>query len=309
MPAVSVIIPTFNRADLLPKAVGSVLSQTFQDLEIVVVDDASGDCTPAVVHGLGDRRIRYVRHPANRGIAAARNTGVAHASGRYLAFLDDDDEWLPRKLELQVGILTDSPRSVGAVYSAFEQIDMTTGNRVAVVRPGKSGHILNELCMKNWIGTASTVCLKRECLEEAGPFDERVTFGEEYDMWIRVAHRYDFKYIDEILVRYGVHPVQLSTNYQAIIGGLREQLHKHRDFFALDPGNYSRRFANLGVLYCYVGETARGRQAFYSGIRVTPFAGKLYAYLALSLLGTRVFRSLQGPRGKPVATRLAAATR
>jgi len=309
MPAVSVIIPTFNRADLLPKAVRSVLAQTYQDLEIVVIDDASADCTTSVVQRMNDPRIRYVRHERNRGIAAARNTGVANATGRFLAFLDDDDEWLPRKLELQVGILAGSPRSIGAVYSAFEQVDMATGRRIGVVRPAKSGHILNELCLKNWIGTASTVCLKRECLEEAGPFDEKVTFGEEYDMWIRIAHHYDFKYIDEILVRYGVHPVQLSTNYQAIIGGLREQLQKHHDFFALDPGNYSRRFANLGVLYCYVGEIARGRQAFRSGIRATPLAAKLYAYLALSMLGPRVFRSVQGPRGKPGANRLAAAAR
>jgi glycosyltransferase involved in cell wall biosynthesis len=309
MPAVSVIIPTFNRADLLPKAVRSVLAQTYQDLEIVVIDDASADCTTAAVHRLDDPRIRYVRHERNRGIAAARNTGVANATGRYVAFLDDDDEWLPRKLELQVGILADSPRSIGAVYSAFEQVDMATGRRVAVVRPAKSGHILNELCLKNWIGTASTVCLKRECLDEAGPFDEKVTFGEEYDMWIRIAHRYDFKYIDEILVRYGVHSVQLSTNYAAMIGGLREQLRKHRAFFALDAANYSRRFANLGVLYCYAGEIEKGRQAFRSAIRATPLAAKLYAYLALSMLGPRGFRSIHGPRGKPGANRLAAAAR
>jgi glycosyltransferase involved in cell wall biosynthesis len=309
MPAVSVIIPTFNRAKLLPKAVQSVLNQTFQDFEIVLIDDASTDCTPNVSRSFSDARIRYVRHDTNRGIAAARNTGVANASGRFIAFLDDDDEWLPGKLERQVDILANSSRSIGAVYSAFEQVDLATDRRVGVVRPAKSGHILNELCMKNWIGTASTVCLKRECLEEAGPFDERVTFGEEYDMWIRIAHRYDFKYIDEILVKYGVHAIQLSTNYQAIIGGLKEQLTKHRDLFALDPPNYSRRFANLGVLYCYVGEVAKGREAFRNAIRAAPFVTKLYAYLALSLLGPRVFRWVQGPRGRLSAPRGPAPTR
>ena len=295
-PAVTVIIPTFNRAALLPKAVESVLAQTFQDFEIVLVDDASSDSTPNVIRGFSDPRIRYVRHDSNRGIAVARNTGVANARGRFIAFLDDDDEWLPVKLERQIEILENSSRSVGAVYSAFEKVDKDTGERVAVVRPAKSGHILNELCMRNWIGTASTVCLKRECFEEVGWFDERVTFGEEYDMWIRIAHRYDFKYLDEILVRYGVHSFQLSTNYQAVIGGLAEQLKKHGQLFALDPENYSRRFANLGVLYCYSGDIDRARSAFTSAIRATPFALKVYAYLALSVLGARAFRWIHKPR-------------
>ena len=202
MPTVTVIIPTFNRADLLPLAVESVLHQTFQDFEILIIDDASSDGTPSVGRSYTYHpRIRYMRHRKNQGIAGARNTGVANALGRFIAFLDDDDEWLPSKLKKQVDVLEQSSRSVGAVYSAFEKVDKETGRPLEVVRPNKSGHILHELCMKNWIGTASTVCVKRECFEEAGPFDERVTFGEEYDMWIRIARRYDFKYIDEVLVR------------------------------------------------------------------------------------------------------------
>jgi glycosyltransferase involved in cell wall biosynthesis len=303
MPAVTVIIPTFNRATLLPKAVESVLKQTYQDFEILLIDDASSDATPTVCRGFSDPRVRYIRHRENRGIAGARNTGVSNARGRFIAFLDDDDEWLPQKLSRQVEVLENSSRSIGAVYTAFEMVDKETGRGRGEIRPAKSGHILHELCMRNWIGTASTVCLKRECFDEAGPFDEKVTFGEEYDMWIRIAHRYDFKYIDEILVKYGVHPLRLSMNYDAMIGGLREQLKKHGEFFALDPPNHSRRFANLGVLYCYVGEVAKAREAFRNAIRATPLWAKLYAYLALSLFGAGVFRWVQGPRGRLNVTR------
>jgi glycosyltransferase involved in cell wall biosynthesis len=298
MPAVTVIIPTFNRANLLPRAVESVRRQQFQDFEILVIDDASIDSTSKVCESFGEPRLRYIRHPVNQGIAAARNTGVSNALGRYIAFLDDDDEWLPAKLRRQVDVLESSSRSIGAVYSAFEKVDKETGERREVVRPAKTGHILNELCLKNWIGTASTVCLKRECFDEVGPFDEKVTFGEEYDMWIRIAHRFDFKYVDEVLVKYGVHPYRLSTNYRAIAGGLAEQLKKHGEFFALDPENHSRRFANLGVLYCYLGEVDRARESFWKAIETTPLALKLYAYLALSMFGSRIFRRVQGPRDK-----------
>jgi glycosyltransferase involved in cell wall biosynthesis len=303
VPAVTVIIPTYNRADLLPIAVRSVLGQTFQDFEILIVDDGSTDDTPATCRQFTDSRVRYIRHSSNKGIAAGRNTGVRNAQGRLIAFLDDDDEWLPSKLQQQVDVLCNSSRSVGAVYTAFEMVDKDTLRTLGVIRPAKSGHILHELCMKNWIGTASTVCLKRECFEEAGSFDEKVTFGEEYDMWIRVAHRYDFKYIDEPLVKYGVHPLRLSTNYEAMIGGLREQLAKHGRFFALDPVNHSRRFVNLGVLYCYTGNVSAARTAFRDAIRATPLAPKLYAYLALSMLGVHIFRWVHAPRRALVAAR------
>ena len=101
-PKVSVIIPTYNRADLLPRAVNSVLSQTFSDYEIIIVDDHSPDNTQDVIAAFTDPRIRSIRHRTNRRQSAAINTGIANAMGEYIAFLDDDDEWLPNKLEGQV---------------------------------------------------------------------------------------------------------------------------------------------------------------------------------------------------------------
>ena len=104
-PKVSVIVPTHNRADLLPRAVDSVLAQTYGDYEMVIVDDCSSDNTQDVIAGFSDPRIRSFRHDRNRGQSAAINTGIAHARGEYIGFLDDDDEWLPTKLEGQVALL------------------------------------------------------------------------------------------------------------------------------------------------------------------------------------------------------------
>jgi len=273
-----------------------VLNQTYTDLEIVIVDDASTDDTEAVAAQLPDSRIRYVRHPVNRRIARARNTGLMNSSGEYIAFLDDDDEWLPTKLAEQVTALDSSAEIVGAVYTGFAQIELSTQEVLATIRPGKRGHILHELCVRNWIGTASTVCLRRRCFDDVGLFDEEMEFGEEYDMWIRIAHRFDFRYIDKVLVRYGVHSNRLSTNYAAMIEGLERQLAKHSSFFAIDRANHSRRYAVLGTLYCYCGNTSYGRRAFAKAIRASPLALRSYFYLGLTLLGVRGFRAVRGPR-------------
>ena len=116
LPKVSVVIPTHDRAHLVGRAIRSVLAQTFQDFEIIVVDDCSVDNTKEVVQSLADSRIRYLRHEINRGGSAARNTGIGAARGEWIAFLDSDDEWLPKKLEkqLEMGYTTDLS-NVGAV--------------------------------------------------------------------------------------------------------------------------------------------------------------------------------------------------
>jgi glycosyltransferase involved in cell wall biosynthesis len=123
MPKVSAVIPTYNRAQFLERAIRSVLDQTFQDFEIVVVNDASPDegATDAVVKDFRDPRIKYFRHETNKGIGATRNTGVLNSSGEYIAFLDDDDAWLPQKLALQCRLLT--TRLLWARYTGTYGLD------------------------------------------------------------------------------------------------------------------------------------------------------------------------------------------
>ena len=122
MQKVSIVIPTHNRAHLIRRAIGSVLNQIYQDFEIIIVDDASTDNTREVVESLNDQRIRYIRHENKRGAAAARNTGITSASGKYIAFQDSDDKWLPEKLGRQVEILESSPSEVGVVHTKFSRI-------------------------------------------------------------------------------------------------------------------------------------------------------------------------------------------
>lgn len=130
MPLVSVVIPTYNRAEFLPRAVESVLRQTVDDFELIVVDDASTDDTEAVVERFDDPRVEYVRHGTNRGGSAARNTGIERSSGEYIAFLDSDDEWYPRKLERQVEELRSRSDEWVATYCGFERRHHSSTNRI-----------------------------------------------------------------------------------------------------------------------------------------------------------------------------------
>jgi glycosyltransferase involved in cell wall biosynthesis len=285
MPKVSVIIPTRNRAALLRQAIASVLRQSFRDFEIVIIDDASNDDTPAAAAERADVRIRYFRHACNRGEGASRNAGIAHSAGDYIAFLDDDDVWLPEKLDAQVRLLDQCPAKVGGVYCGYDRIDMASGATIATILPERRGAIYAELREQNWVGSPSTVILRRECFDKAGLFDEQLKFGADYDMWIRISRFYHFECVNKALVRYAVHGDRLSADSQTILIGKEAQLVKYADYFAGDRRSYSRYLLSLGVLYCYNRKPAEGRAALRRAIRTYPFEVRPYVNLFLSLWG------------------------
>ncbi|MDR2946108.1 MAG: glycosyltransferase family 2 protein [Candidatus Adiutrix sp.] len=208
---VTVVIPTFNRAALLPRAVDSVLAQTYQAFELIVVDDHSGDETPeALAQWQGDGRVSVIRHAENRGVSAARNTGLAAGRGELAAFLDSDDEWLPSKLEAQAEYFAAHPE---AMLVQTQERWMRKGRRV---NPGqkhlkKAGDIFIDsvsLCLIS----PSAVMLRRRLLDEVGNFDETLRAAEDYDLWLRVLARYPAGLIDrELVIRHGGRDDQLSA--------------------------------------------------------------------------------------------------
>ena len=182
MPKVSVIILTYNRARYLQRAIRSVLDQTFQDFEIIIVDDASTDETPKVVKAFQDPRICYVRHQINQREAGSRNAGLQKSRGEYIAFLDDDDVWLSQKLAHQVALLDTSPLIVGAVYASFLKIDGETEKVLGPWIAEKRGNLYRDLTEQNWIGIPSTVVVRRQCFDTVGLFDKasRIRSGLRY---------------------------------------------------------------------------------------------------------------------------------
>lgn len=198
-PLVTVIIPTYNRAGVLYYALHSVLNQTLQDFEIYVVDDASTDGTPDLIEHFGDPRIHYIRFSTNKKAAAARNAGMEKARGKYIAFLDSDDEWLPHKLEKQVACMESLSDEWGCCYTgAFvNKVGGLTTQRV--YQPKKSGTLVKELLMGNFVIWTPTFMFRRKCLEEVGLMDTQLIRSQDVDFYIRLLSRYKIASIAEPL--------------------------------------------------------------------------------------------------------------
>jgi glycosyltransferase involved in cell wall biosynthesis len=289
MAKVSVIVITYNRSKLVGAAITSVLNQTFQDFELIVVDDASTDDTAEVLQTFNDQRIRYIRHETNRREAAARNTGIQNSKSEYIAFLDDDDEWLPEKLQKQVNLLDSRPTIVGVVYTGSFQIDRATGKRLLHIVPRRRGNVFQDILIQNWV-TLSTVLVRRACFDEVGLFDESIPFGLDYDMWIRISREFQFEYIADPLVNYYVHNNKLSTDHDIVIRGSETIIRKYKQLFVLNRKHYSNRYYGIGVCYCLAGKISEGRKALFQAIRLYPFDLRYYFRLLLSILGAENFK-------------------
>lgn len=207
--AVSVVIPTHNRASLLPRALRSVLEQTRIPDEVVVVDDGSTDNTTSVV----EEEFPEVRllSQENRGVSAARNRGIMTTSGDWVAFLDSDDQWAPEKLERQLAALR--LRSEFQVCHT-DEIWIRNGRRVNPRRKhAKYGGRIFRYCLPLCAMSPSSVLIHRSVFERVGLFDEALPACEDYELWLRICSRFPVLYLDELLVvKYGGHPDQLSRN-------------------------------------------------------------------------------------------------
>ena len=295
MPKVSVIIPTHNRNVFLHGAIESVLRQTYQDLDILVVDDASEVDVQGIISSFHDNRIRLLRHEVSMGEAGARNTGILSSQGEYIAFLDDDDEWLPEKLALQVAILENNPPKVGGVYTGYIAVDFPEERVLYRKVPSKRGDIYRDLLMNNAIGTPSTVLIRRACIEKAGLFDGSVFYGIDCDLYLRIARHFHFDYLEEPLVKYHVHYARITNNPEIVSKGLEAMSHKYAEErgFLFDRKIRSRGYDSVGVLFCSIGDMKRGADAFLKSILLNPLEWRSYFNLGFSLLGSRNFEKLK----------------
>ena len=291
MPIVSVVIPTHNRAHLLWRAIRSVQRQTFPDLEIIVVDDCSSDNTSEVMRTLDARQTKYIRHTERRGGSAARNTGIETAKGEYIAFLDDDDEWLPDKLCRQISVFQ-RERGLGMVYSGYSEINDHDKRTVRVYHPRGSGCIYKDVLRSNCIGTTSTAVLKTECLRTLGGFDVSLPASQDWDLWIRVAREYQVDHVADSLVRVFLHDVRISYDYDAKIEGRRKVLRKVFREIENSPEILSYHHFFIGRLYLYKGDVAEGRRELLKALKTYPFNISYYKYFLPSLFGASFYNAL-----------------
>lgn len=282
----SIIIPTYNRAYIIRRAIQSVLNQTYQDFEIFIVDDGSKDNTHKIVESIRDERIRYIRHEINKGQAAARNTGIMAAKGKYIAFLDSDDEWLPEKLEKQMAAFRNAPPQVGVVYVRMLNAE---GNRKTFMPPPhvtkREGNLYYDLLVDPTLVFPSAAAIRRDCFTKVGMFDEHFYAGEDWDLWIRIAKYYHFKYIDELLVVRSVMPDSLVNKYDCNTRVHEQILEKHYDDIKKDKRRLARYYVHMGDYLCSKRQLQRGRQYFRKATTTYPLNIESLAANLASLLG------------------------
>lgn len=234
---VSVILPTYNRAELLLRAIESVLEQTYEEFELLVIDDGSTDNTREMVEGVKDPRIQYIRLEKNSGPAHARNIGIANAKYDYIAFHDSDDRWRKEKLEKQMDRLELDSNRIGLVYGCCEYNGLLQQKgyipRQEIELEKKRGFIYPHLLEENLIGMPSLL-VRRECIEKVGGFNENFPSLEDYEWILRLSSLYEVEYVDEVLVDVyateGSVNQNLSTNFSArcmLIGMYKEEMARY----------------------------------------------------------------------------------
>jgi glycosyltransferase involved in cell wall biosynthesis len=280
-PLVSVVIPTHNRASLVGRAIGSVLAQTQRDLEVLVIDDRSTDRTEEIVMAIPDRRVRYLRTPARLGAAEARNLGIRHADGRFVAFLDDDDQWLERKLERQLAEF-DRPAPPALVYSGM-WIERRGRRRYGVVRPGDDP-FGTFLALPGPVTTSGFLVDARTSADELA-FDPTVVAFEDSDLLIRISRRWPVVLVPEPLYvwyDHGDHPYREPRRF---LRGRRRILEKHAADLSTRPSIAAHLHFRVAMAERRAGNPEGVRSALLAASTADPSNGRLRLLAAAARLG------------------------
>ncbi len=290
-PSVSVILPTYNRACLVGRAIRSVLAQTAQNLELIVVDDGSRDDTTRVVHGFNDIRIRYICHQANRGVSAARNTGICNSQGEYIAFLDSDDEWLPQKLERQLEVFAKSELpDLGIVVCGVESYQ-PDGTRQIVV-PTMRGHIYEQVIAGKVTPLVTPIfCVPRSIVDAGILFDETLPTHTDWDFLAKICRRNTVDLVAEPLVRRYYLEDRLSRG-EPWAEGLRIWINKYEQELRFRPKVFKAHKWTLIMRYYGLRHMGEVRAELRQMIRYNPWSLRWYTWFFASLAGRYAFGAL-----------------
>lgn len=293
-PLVSVVITTYNRPGYLPDAVESARSQTYENVEIVVVDDGSDTPATDVLGDIPD--VTIVRHETNKGANAARNTGIRESNGEYIAFLDDDDSWLPGKIAQQVETFRDD--DIAVVYTGSRSVD-DDGNVVSRFKPRMRGEVTTALFEGAQIGGFSLIMVRRSAIQEAGDLDERFPSWQDREWYVRLSLVGTFEYVDAPLVTHRSPEEQISKNFE------RKRdvsyplfLEKHRPTARQFGPKYERRLVaslsrTLGASALMCGHNRDAVRYLSKSLKNYPASPLAAGYLILALGGDRTYNGAQ----------------
>lgn len=287
-PVFSVIVPTYNRANLLSRAIRSVLNQVFTDFELIIADDASTDGTRKVVASFNDDRIVYICRDKNGGNACAKNNGILRAIGEYIAFLDDDDEYLPNFLAKMYGALDAAPETAGFAWCGVYNVEDTPvgekrlGEELWQPRYDNREHAYLSFLRSRRISAHNGLTVRRSCFDAVGLFDENLRKAVDTDFLIRLIRDFDFIVVPEVLVKYHNHigarvrtnPIWGAEAYNRILQKHLDTLLKHADLWVA-------LHYKAGWQYYHAGNRRQGRKFMWQAIRKSPLDVKSWSGLLL----------------------------
>jgi glycosyltransferase involved in cell wall biosynthesis len=297
-PFISIIIPAYNGEKFLPRSIGSVLAQTYRNIELIVADDGSTDGTKKIVEAFckTDSRVSYRYEENSGGPARPKNFAMQYAKGEYVAYLDQDDEWAPKKLEKQMALF-----AVNSAHSSAAR----TGKELGLVGcdaflAHDNGKVFGRyktptipapfpaLLDRNYIHSNSSVLLRREVIERVGARDEQLKYAEDWDMWIRIAAAgYRFAFVREPLFKYYFYPSN-STKKIGFIARAQESVRLYEKHLPLYE-QYKQEGAalfNIGVRFCLGGDIKLSRTYFLRSLKKSPHNMPALAGLVLSRFGS-----------------------
>lgn len=281
---VSIVIPTYNRPDLLKRALMTAVGQTYRDLEVIVVDDCSKEHVVPVIEEVGDARVRLIRHERNQGAPAARNTGIAAAQGRYVAFLDDDDEWYPEKVEAQIQDLRAKARY--KVSFCLREFYWEGKEERGASPPGYDGDHMVDLLAGRDISSTSCVLAERECLRAVGGFRRDLPCMQDWELWIRLAERYEFAYLNKVLLTKHQHRQARITGDGAKKLVAREIIYReHRALFWSHRRSLALFLQEWASEAIRAGRTGLARRLYLRSLVANPLDREHYYTFLLVLTG------------------------
>jgi glycosyltransferase involved in cell wall biosynthesis len=299
MPEVSVVIPTYNRAQFLDEALQSVFNQTFKDFEVIVVDDGSTDRTKQVLEKYGDR-IRYI-FQENGGPAKARNRGIKESLGKYIAFLDADDVWFPLKLEKQIRMFRECPE-LGMVFTENSYFQENGIYRPSMGKKKRlmKGDVASNIFLYSGVATP-TVMVRKEIFNKIGLFEEELAIAEDDNLWVRIAVNFKVELIDQLLVEVRNHSQRTTADKkklsESVLTNIRLLSHRYSGVREriehVIPKKVSEVQFDLGYHYLENQDIVRARESFTKGIRWNVWNWRNYAYFLLSLLPKKLIQKLK----------------
>lgn len=288
IPIVSVIIPTYNRAHVVNQAIESVLRQTHQDYEIIVVDDCSTDNTEEVIKDYVDSRIHYLRHEQNHGAPWARNSGAKIARGKYLAFLDSDDFWYPEFLERQLSVLGDLPPTVGMTCNGLIR---KTDESIRIMKFINRALTFDENLIHGAGICTSSFVVRKSAFQKIGGFDVDFNSFQDFDFLLRMSAQYRIKAIDDVLLEYRPGVDSISRNMAAKAQGFNHIINNYRDDI-LRLGLVNKYYFKLGQYYILSGGLVSGWKWWMQALRNNPLDTKIWKHFILTLGGLGLYRNI-----------------